>query len=79
MLIESAAHSPDLTVPDFCIWNYVKCLAYSPTPKNLYKLKKNICSAFGFITSDMLLRAFQNLLIRINTCVYEEEKRNIFI
>lgn len=61
--------SPELTVPDFFIWGYVKDRCYSPMPQNLEQLKENIRNVFNNITPEQLSRSYDNFVKRINKCI----------
>lgn len=69
--IEWAPYSPDLTIPDFFIWGYIKDRCYSPSPANLNELRENITNVFNTISPEMLQNAFSNLLVRFTMCIEE--------
>lgn len=67
--IEWAPYSPELTVPDFFVWGYIKERCYDPTPTNLAELRNNIINVFNVITPEMLQNAFTHFLLRLHTCI----------
>lgn len=74
--IEWAPNSPDLTVPDFFVWGYVKDRVYNPMPATIEELKNNIRQVMENIPLEMLTAAFDNLMVRFHKCI-DQEGRHI--
>lgn len=70
--IEWPANSPDLTVPDFYLWGYVKDRCYNPIPHNLEELKNNITNVIREINVNVLENCFRNLLLRFQKCIDQQ-------
>ncbi len=49
---EWAPRSPDLTIPDFFLWGYLKSRVYNSKPKNIQELMDNIRDACRLITPE---------------------------
>ncbi|KAJ4436897.1 hypothetical protein ANN_17029 [Periplaneta americana] len=56
-----ASNSPNLTPPDFFVQGFVKDIAYSQKPRNIYDLRVKITQAFQQITPLMLQRTWAEL------------------
>ena len=61
--------SPDLTVPDFYLWGYLKGAVYRDQPKNIADLKNSITKEINAISSDTLKNVFLHLPARMEDCV----------
>jgi len=63
------ARSPDLTVCDFFLWDFVKDNVYAPsllpTPP---ELRERINTAIGNVTQDMLVRVWREWEYRLDIC-----------
>lgn len=66
--IEWVSYSPDLTIPYFFIWGYVKERCYNPIPSNLQELRNNIVNVFNTFAPEMLQNAFSNFWLRLRLC-----------
>lgn len=64
-----APYSPDLTIPDFFLWGYVKEKCYNPLPRNLEELKINIRNVIELIPQEMFQNSYGNFLYRLTKCV----------
>ncbi|KFM61439.1 hypothetical protein X975_20872, partial [Stegodyphus mimosarum] len=62
------ANSPDLTVPDFFLWGYLKNCVYSTKPRNIQELKENIRTEIRALEPDTLIRVMGNALERARAC-----------
>jgi len=61
--------SPDMTVPDFFLWGYLKSRVYQTRPQDLEDLKARIRQEIAAITPEMLIKVFKNFVQRLNNCV----------
>ena len=52
--LEWPPRSPDLTVPDFFLWGYLKRKVYASKPKTIDELKCNIRAEIAAITPETL-------------------------
>ena len=69
MLIVKNPRSPDLTVPEFVLWGYLKSKVYASKPKTIDELKCNIRDEIAAITPEMLANVMQNARKRDAFCV----------
>jgi len=53
--------SPDLAPPDYFLWGYLKGTVYQNKPRTTDALKANITEEIQAMTSDVLVRTFQNM------------------
>ncbi len=60
--------SPDLSPPDFFLWNYLKNRVYMAAPRNLEELKGNIAREIENIDKKTLEHVFLNLMKRCRIC-----------
>ena len=61
--------SPDLTVCDFFLWDFVKDNVYvQPLPKTQLELREGINTAIGNVTRDMIERVWQEWEYRLDIC-----------
>ena len=67
--LEWPPRSPDLTVPDFFLWGYLKIKVYASKPKTIDELESNIRAEIAAITSEMLANVMQNARKRAAFCV----------
>ncbi|XP_011882183.1 PREDICTED: uncharacterized protein LOC105569928 [Vollenhovia emeryi] len=58
------ARSPDLTVPDFFLWGFLKSRVYANKPQALAALKENIRHEAANISPDVLKKAMENAIKR---------------
>ena len=61
--------SPDLTVPDFFFWGYLKERVYRYNPKTIRDLKETIQSEIRSIPTNMISKVMENTRIRMRECV----------
>ncbi|KAJ4434741.1 hypothetical protein ANN_23310 [Periplaneta americana] len=61
-------NSPDLTPPDFFVWDFVKDIVYPQKPRNIGDLIVKITQAFQQITPLMLQRTWAELHHRYELC-----------
>ena len=63
--------SPDLTIPDFFPWGYLKGKVYEGNPQTIDNLKISIIQRIQEITPSMLKRASKNMCKRVQLCLQE--------
>jgi hypothetical protein len=63
--------SPDLTLPDYFLWGYLKQIVYSNRPQTIEDLKQNIEVAISNISQETLKKVVWNMVTRVNTCYGE--------
>ena len=61
--------SPDLTVPDFILWGYLKRKFSASKPKTIDELKCNIRAEIAAIMPEILANIMQNARKRAAFCV----------
>lgn len=61
--------SPDITVPDFFLWGYLKSRVFKSKPRNIEELKRNIRQEIEAIPQDMLQRVMADFVRRLEECV----------
>jgi hypothetical protein len=61
--------SPDLSVPDFFLWGFLKSQVYRNNPKTLVDLRQNICTAVSMVSPTLLQKAMANVITRARECV----------
>lgn len=61
--------SPDLTVPDYFLWGYLKSRVYQNKPRTIPELKENITTEVRAINREMLQRVMGNLQTRLQECI----------
>ena len=61
--------SPDLTLPDYFLWGYLKRRVYQNKPRTIDALKANITQEIQAVTPDVLARTFQNMARRVQSCL----------
>ena len=67
--LEWPPRSPDLTVPDFFHWGYLKSKVYASKPKTIDELKCNIRAEIAAITPEMLANGMLKARKRAAFCV----------
>uniref|UniRef100_A0A8D8TNF6 Transposable element Tc3 transposase n=1 Tax=Cacopsylla melanoneura TaxID=428564 RepID=A0A8D8TNF6_9HEMI len=67
--IHFSARSPDLTVPDFFLWGFLKSRVYVNRPQTLDALKENICQEGENLSVDVLKKVMENALKRGQHCI----------
>lgn len=65
------ARSPDLTIPDFFLWGYVKEIVFKEPPTTPMNMQQRIVDAFASISPEMLGRVQRSFQRRINLCLNE--------
>ncbi len=63
--------SPDLSIPDFYLWGYLKSVVYVNNPQTIEQLKQNITDAINAIPVATLKKVFRNAVRRARICVSE--------
>lgn len=63
------ARSPDLTVPDFFLWGYLKDRVYVNKPQTIQALKDNIRQEIADLEPEMLENVMQNVQKRAQSCI----------
>jgi hypothetical protein len=61
--------SPDLTPPDYFLWEYLKGRIYQNKPRIIDALKANITEEIQAVTADVLARTCQNIALRVQSCL----------
>jgi len=61
--------SPDLTPPDFFLWEFIKDKVYSKSPSSLDELKECINVAFTQVIVAMCKRVCQSVGARLQRCI----------
>ena len=69
MLIVKNPDPPDLTVPDFFLWAYLKSKVYASKPKTIDELKCNMRAEIAAIMPEMPANVMQNARKRAAFCV----------
>lgn len=64
--------SPDLSIPDFFLWGFLKSRVYIDKPRTLQELKNKIRREIREIPRDMLQDAMRSFRERIEKCVQSE-------
>jgi len=62
-------HSPDLTLPDYFLWGYLKGRVYQSKPRTIDSLKANITEEIHAVTADVLARTSQNMACWVQSCL----------
>lgn len=65
------ARSPDIAIPDFFLWGYLKSKVYVNKPRNLEDLKTNIRNEINAIPRQILNAVMMNFITRIEECIVE--------
>ena len=60
---------PNLTLPDYFLWGYLKGRVYQNKPRTIDALKANITEEIQAVTADVLARTFQNMARRVQSCL----------
>jgi transposase len=61
--------SPDLTIPDFFLWGYLKSRVYDSRPRTIEDLKNNIIEECKKITPEMLRNSRNSWEMRLKHCI----------
>ncbi|KAJ4432194.1 hypothetical protein ANN_20810 [Periplaneta americana] len=67
-----ATRSPDLTMPDFFLWGYLKDRVYATRPQTLDDLKHNITQEIQAIDNRVLQRVASNMERRVELCLMQD-------
>jgi len=73
--VEWPPRSPDLTLPDFFLWGYLKSKVYDCKPRNLQELMDNIRETCKSITPQMLMNVRKEWELRIKHCIANDGKQ----
>ena len=65
---EWASHSPDLSLPDFFLWGYLKFRVHANKPTNITELKENIREEIRAIPRSVCNSVLLNFAIRLKKC-----------
>jgi len=63
------SHSPDISVPDFFLFSYLKNRVYQHDPQNLEELRNAISEEIETITPAIMSNVYENLKKRIRLCL----------
>lgn len=63
--------SPDLSIPDFYLWGYLKNKVYADNPHTIDELKTAITRTVQEVTPEILKRVSQNMRKRVQLCLQE--------
>ena len=63
------ARSPDLTLPDYFLWDALKRKVYKNNPHTIDELKAAITTHIQQISPDTLQKVFDNMKKRVQTCL----------
>ena len=66
--------SPDLTVPDFYLWGYLKDTVYKNKPQSIIDLKRNIREEIRTILTEILKNVINSLPRRMEACIKSNGK-----
>ena len=61
--------TPDLTLPDYFLWGYLKGRIHQNKPQTIEALKANVTEEIQAMTADVLARTFQNMVHRVQSCL----------
>jgi len=61
--------SPDLSPPDFFLWDALKEKAYANKPRTIHELENNIRREIAAISDDVLQATFANMKRRVQFCL----------
>ncbi len=66
------ARSPDMTVPDFFLWGYLKARVYRTQPQTLDELEDRIREEIANLSPVLLEKVFRNFVRRLHACIRED-------
>ena len=66
--------SPELTVPDFYLWGYLKDTVYKNKPQSIIDLKRNIREEIRTISTEILKNVINSLPRRMEACIKSNGK-----
>ena len=66
--IEWPARSPDLSLPDFFLWGYLKDIVYRDRPATIEELRDRITQACAEISIEMCQKACRSVVQRFKAC-----------
>ena len=61
--------SPDLTPCDFFLWGYIKSIVFKSPPESLVDLRWRVVATFDSLNQEMVRRAMQGMVRRVNVCI----------
>jgi len=61
--------SPDLSTCDYFLWGYLKSRVYKNKPRSLEQLKQAITRQAEAIPKTMLVRVYENFVVRLRNCI----------
>ena len=64
--------SPDLTIPDFFLWGFLKSRVYAEKPRSIPELKEAIQREIQAIPQHMLEDSMRNFRERLESCVQSQ-------
>jgi hypothetical protein len=67
--LEWPARSPDLTLPDFFLWDVLKDLVYKNKPRNVDELKDTIRDKFADISVELSHKTCLSVVGRVCECI----------
>ena len=65
---EWAAHSPDLSPPDFFLWGYLKGRVYAERPRTINELKEASREEMRAIPRSVCKDVMNNFVLRLKKC-----------
>ena len=65
---EWAPYCPDLSPPDFCLWDYLKYWVHANKPTNITELKENIREEIRAIPRFVCKSVLLNFAMRLKKC-----------
>jgi predicted transcriptional regulator len=63
--------SPDLTPPDFFLWDYLKQIVYWNRPQTIEDLNQDIVVSISNISREALKKVVRNMVRRVKACYAE--------
>ena len=66
--VEWAPHSPDLNLPDFYLWGFLKNDVYKNSPQTIPDLKRTITATIRGISQQECVRIVANFARRVQVC-----------
>lgn len=67
--VEWAPHSPDLNLPDFYLWGFLKDNVYQGNPQTIEELKTAITAKIRAIPKEECIKMIQNFARRVQVCL----------
>lgn len=66
------ARSPDITVPDFFLWGFLKSRIYSTRPQTILELKEKIREEINSVNEELFRRVMFAFRNRLQQCIEED-------